>query len=232
MAPTASGGHCMTTRARPFARASTTSVDASTTVAPEQWAQPTPCMEWDVRQLVAHVVDEQLWIPALLAGESVAEVGDRFAGDQLRDAPDAAWRAAASGALDGGLRRRGTATQSAPVLRGRGRRHLPLADHRGHPHPHLGSGPRHGLRTRRWTGRHPPLSRSSLLRRSKAGGPLVRSPRQSAVPDDADPQTRLLALTGRRHDASTEGARRRAVRVGAPRRRDVPVRRADGACCR
>jgi uncharacterized protein (TIGR03086 family) len=79
-------------------------------VASGQWHDPTPCDDWDVRTLVNHVAVEQLWVPPLAAGSSVAEIGSRLDGDQLGDDPVAAWdtalaesvRAFASpGALEG-----------------------------------------------------------------------------------------------------------------------------------
>src|SRR5258708_16135629 len=75
-----------------------------------QWHDPTPCTDWDVRMLVNHVTVEQLWVPPLVQGSTVAEVGDRFDGDQLGADPVATWNAAlrassgafsAAGALDG-----------------------------------------------------------------------------------------------------------------------------------
>ncbi|HEX6920044.1 MAG TPA: TIGR03086 family metal-binding protein, partial [Actinomycetes bacterium] len=66
----------------------------------DQWGAPTPCTEWDVRALVAHVVDEQRWAPYILAGGTVAEAGDRFSGDPLGDDPKAAWKAASSAAQE------------------------------------------------------------------------------------------------------------------------------------
>ena len=75
----------------------------------DQWSAPTPCTDWDVRALVAHMVDECRWVPYLLGGGTPADAGDRFAGDPLGDDPKAAWRArvrgrpravAAEGALD------------------------------------------------------------------------------------------------------------------------------------
>lgn len=38
------------------------------------WSAPTPDVEWDVRELVAHVIEEQQWVPLLLAGHT-AETG-------------------------------------------------------------------------------------------------------------------------------------------------------------
>jgi len=60
----------------------------------DQWHDPTPCTEWDVRMLVNHVTVEQLWVPPLVGGGTVAEIGDRFDGDRLGDDPVATWDAA------------------------------------------------------------------------------------------------------------------------------------------
>jgi len=65
----------------------------------EQWHDPTPDTEWDVRMLVNHVTVEQLWVPPLVQGSSVVDVGDRFDGDQLGDDPVAVWDAAVAGSL-------------------------------------------------------------------------------------------------------------------------------------
>ncbi|HEX4252050.1 MAG TPA: TIGR03086 family metal-binding protein [Pseudonocardia sp.] len=65
------------------------------TVPADRWDSPTPCAEWSVRDLVEHLVSEQLWVPSLLAGQTIAEVGDRFDGDPLGTDPVAAWRGGA-----------------------------------------------------------------------------------------------------------------------------------------
>jgi uncharacterized protein (TIGR03086 family) len=78
-------------------------------VGTSQWHDPTPCTDWDVRTLVNHVTVEQLWVPPLVQGSTVADIGDGLDGDRLGDDPVAAWDAAvassslafgAPGALD------------------------------------------------------------------------------------------------------------------------------------
>jgi uncharacterized protein (TIGR03086 family) len=69
-------------------------------IAPAQWGRSTPCSEWDVRALVRHLVYENLWVPPLFDGKTVAEVGDQFEGDILGDDPQAAWAASKKTALD------------------------------------------------------------------------------------------------------------------------------------
>jgi uncharacterized protein (TIGR03086 family) len=66
----------------------------------DQWTNPTPCTEWDVRTLLNHLVYEQLWAPELLRGATVEEIGDRFDGDVLGDDPFKSWSTAARAAHD------------------------------------------------------------------------------------------------------------------------------------
>ena len=68
-------------------------------VTADQWSLPTPAAEWDVRALVNHVLNENQWVPPLLDGLTIAEVGDRFEGEQLGDDPAAAWDLVAAAAL-------------------------------------------------------------------------------------------------------------------------------------
>ncbi|WAL63361.1 TIGR03086 family metal-binding protein [Amycolatopsis cynarae] len=67
-------------------------------IGPDQWGNATPCTEWSIRDLVNHLVSEQLWAPHLLAGQTLAEVGDRYDGDVLGDDPVAVWERASSAA--------------------------------------------------------------------------------------------------------------------------------------
>jgi uncharacterized protein (TIGR03086 family) len=70
----------------------------------DRWHAPTPCDEWDVRDLVNHLVYEQLWAPHLLAGETLEEVGDRYEGDQLGDDPVGVWERTSAVAREAFLR--------------------------------------------------------------------------------------------------------------------------------
>jgi uncharacterized protein (TIGR03086 family) len=70
-------------------------------ITPDRWTDPTPCTEWDLRALVDHLVYETLWVPDLVAGATLAEVGSRYEGDRLGDDPIGAWAAAKEAAVDG-----------------------------------------------------------------------------------------------------------------------------------
>lgn len=61
-------------------------------VAAAQWTAPTPCPEWDVRQLVNHLVAGNLAVAALVGDQAPP---DRSA-DQLDDDPGSAYRASAA----------------------------------------------------------------------------------------------------------------------------------------
>jgi len=74
----------------------TASDDFSTTVEgieDTSWGDPTPCTEWDVRRLLGHNVYENLWVPSIMAGMTIEEVGDRFEHGVLGDDPKGAWAA-------------------------------------------------------------------------------------------------------------------------------------------
>jgi uncharacterized protein (TIGR03086 family) len=57
----------------------------------DQWELPTPCSDWNVRELVNHLVYDNRCTAPLMAGSTIAEVGDRFEGDLLGDDPRGAW---------------------------------------------------------------------------------------------------------------------------------------------
>ena len=79
-------------------------------VGDDQWGNDTPSGEWDVRTLVNHIVNEDLWAPPLFGGSTIQEVGDRFDGDCLGVNPKASWtkakdEAVAAAGADGALGR-------------------------------------------------------------------------------------------------------------------------------
>jgi uncharacterized protein (TIGR03086 family) len=54
---------------------------------PGQWAQPTPCADWDVGELLNHLVSGNWWAAELARGATIDEVGSRLDGDQVGDDP-------------------------------------------------------------------------------------------------------------------------------------------------
>lgn len=162
----------------------------------DRWQEPTPDTEWDVRALANHVIAEDLWAPPLLQGLTIAQVGDRFDGDQLGDDPAAAWSAAAAASIaavsgDGALDR--TVHVSFGDISGREYVSQLTCDHLIH-----------GWDLARALGADESLDAELVdfayeflspqidgWRRAGVFGPAVE------LPAGASPQNRLLALTGR-----------------------------------
>jgi uncharacterized protein (TIGR03086 family) len=65
-------------------------------VGAEQWHGPTPCSDWDVKQVANHIIGENLWAGELFAGKTIEQVGTRLDGDLGGDDPAAAYRASVS----------------------------------------------------------------------------------------------------------------------------------------
>ena len=68
-------------------------------IQPAQLHNPTPCTKWDLRSLLSHMTYEMSWVPDLLAGKTIAAVGDTHEGDLLGDDPLGAWGQALAAAL-------------------------------------------------------------------------------------------------------------------------------------
>lgn len=49
----------------------------------DQWGSQSNCTEWSVRDLINHIVSENLWMPEMLVGQTIDEVGDKYEGDVL-----------------------------------------------------------------------------------------------------------------------------------------------------
>jgi len=56
---------------------------ASKLAAVTDWKAPTPDTDWNVSDLVSHVIEEQQWVPHILAGRSLAQAEASI--DPLRD---------------------------------------------------------------------------------------------------------------------------------------------------
>ncbi|MEV7186163.1 TIGR03086 family metal-binding protein [Kitasatospora sp. NPDC093102] len=165
-------------------------------ITPGQWDSPTPCGGWSVRDLVNHLTGEQLWVPELLMGATIGEVGGRFDGDVLGDDPATAWTDAAEAA------RKAWAVPGATELTV----HLSYGDVSGHYYLDqlttdlvihswdLAQGI--GRRTRLPAGLVEFALGEFAGYGDLSGSGLFDPP--LPVPEDAGPQTRLLALTGRR----------------------------------
>ncbi|MFN2589221.1 MAG: TIGR03086 family metal-binding protein [Actinomycetota bacterium] len=68
-------------------------------VGERQWDLETPCEDWNVRELVNHIVRELLWVPPLFDGKTIGYVGDAFDGDNLSPDPRRAQAGAADAAV-------------------------------------------------------------------------------------------------------------------------------------
>lgn len=162
----------------------------------EQWENPTPCTDWNVRDLVNHLVGEHLWAPHLLNGETTAEVGDRYAGDVLGDAPVAAWERA-GGASWSAFHRKGSLRGDVHVTGGK----IPATDYAWQMTSDLTV---HGWDLAQGIGRRSRM-RDELADAVHAHvEPQAASWQQAGifdppvpVPDDVVPQDRLVALLGR-----------------------------------
>lgn len=67
-------------------------------VADDQWALDSTCEGWDIHTLVNHIVSGNLWVPELVGGKTIEEVGDALDGDLLGSDPLAVYDASAGGA--------------------------------------------------------------------------------------------------------------------------------------
>jgi uncharacterized protein (TIGR03086 family) len=82
-----------------YARAAHGFAAAVSGVPSDGWSAATPCTDWDVRALTNHVVGEDRWVPPLVEGRTIAEVGDALDGDLLGADPAEAASTAGSAAV-------------------------------------------------------------------------------------------------------------------------------------
>ncbi len=161
-----------------------------------QWHDPTPCSEWDVHDLTNHVVNELRWVPPLLEGRTIEEVGDRFDGDLLGSDPVGAAQEAMREAAD-------AATQPGALERVV---HLSFGDTSGGEYlSQITSDVAiHSWDLARAVGADERLDADLVAFVHGYLGPQVELWRAAGafappteVADDADPQDKLLAMVGR-----------------------------------
>jgi uncharacterized protein (TIGR03086 family) len=64
----------------------------------EQWKHATPCTEWNVKDIANHIIGENLWAAELLKGKTISDVGNDLDGDLAGNDPAGAYRASARAA--------------------------------------------------------------------------------------------------------------------------------------
>lgn len=163
----------------------------------EQWRNATPCSEWNVRDIANHIIGENLWAAELLPGKSIEEVGNRLDGDLAGGDPAAAYRASVQAA---------TLACTAPGSM-EATCHLSFGDYSGADYAGqlLLDTVVHGWDIARATGQDTrpddelvtaclPIAEEMTAQFRSAGVFGENLP----VSPDADAQTRLLAIMGRR----------------------------------
>lgn len=79
-----------------FARSLREATRAIDALQPGGFDAPTPDTEWNAKTLANHMLYELSWIPDILAGQTIAEVGSRFDGDLIGNDPTGNWKKAAA----------------------------------------------------------------------------------------------------------------------------------------
>ncbi len=182
-----------------YVRAMESAAGFVSSVHADQWHDPTPCTEWDLRVLVNHMTYENVWAAELFPGKTMAEVGDRFEGDVLGDDPIGAFNRSVEAA---------TAAVSAPGAM-EAVCHLSFGDAAGSEYAKQLF---EDLLVHGWdvakASRQDPALDTAL---AEMGLPVAEEAMHLAagsgafaapvpVPADAPAQTRLLAFLGRRAD--------------------------------
>jgi nitrilase len=165
-------------------------------VTDDQWHLPTPCAEWDVRMLVNHVTGENLWTVPLFGGKTIEEVGDSLNGDILGEDPKATWDASEGPAI-AAVQAPGAMERSVHLSRG------PAPGHE-YATEMLMDYAVHAWDLAKATGGDEKLDPEVVAfcvewfggveDAYRAAGAIAERP---PIPEDADPQTVLLAMTGR-----------------------------------
>jgi uncharacterized protein (TIGR03086 family) len=163
----------------------------------DQWQGPTPCSEWDVKQVANHIIGENLWAAELFNGKTIEQVGRALDGDLAGDDPAAAFQQSV-GIASGAVSAPGAMAATC---------HLSFGDYSGSDYAEqlFMDMLIHGWDVAKATGQDTRLDQdlvaaclpiaqklSSMFRTAGVFGEDL------PVSAEADPQTKLLALLGRR----------------------------------
>jgi uncharacterized protein (TIGR03086 family) len=166
-------------------------------VSSDRWSAPTPCSDWDVRALVNHLVYEARWAPPLFDGKTIEEVGAEFDGDLLGAEPKKAFDDALAGACDA-VNAPGALDGTVHLSYG----DTPAAEYLSQLTSDFVV---HSWDLARAIGADDTLDRDLVEWVDEVARPQAAMLAASGlfdppvdVPEDADPQTKLLALFGRR----------------------------------
>ncbi len=166
-------------------------------VRPDQWTGPTPCTEWNVRQVANHLIGENLWAVELLQGRTIAEVGARLDGDLAGNDPAATYKSSVRSASQACTAPGAMAATC----------YLSFGDYSGSDYTAqlFLDTLIHGWDVATATGQDARLDPGLVMACLPVAEQLTTQFRGAGVfgenlpvADEADPQTRLLALVGRR----------------------------------
>jgi uncharacterized protein (TIGR03086 family) len=162
----------------------------------DQWNQPSPCEGWDVRFVANHLVSGNWWAAELAAGKTIADVGHRLDGDVLGANPGKAYRESAE-ACDAAFSAPGALDAPCAVSYGP----VPGSVYLGHRFIDVLV---HGWDLATATGQDTTMDPDLARACWEVLEPQVDLFREAGafaapgdIPDDADPQTRLLLAVGR-----------------------------------
>lgn len=162
----------------------------------DQWARESVCDGWTVRELVNHIVTGNWWVPELMGGHTIEEVGDRLDGDVLGDDPAAEYAASAAAA---GAAFKAPGAMDAPALVSYGP--VPGSVYCGHRFMDVLV---HGWDVAASTGQDTTLDPELVDACWAVVEPQLEQlvgtgafGTDHEIPEDASPQTRLLAALGR-----------------------------------
>jgi uncharacterized protein (TIGR03086 family) len=200
----------MTTPAELYIRTLDATEEIVDNVPASHWKAPSPCSGWHVRDVINHIIGENLWAVELFQGRTIAEIGDRFAGDLTLGDPPVAY----ARSVEGVKQVLGDARAMERTM------HLSFGDRPGSFYATQLALDMlvHGWDIARGSGQEGRLDPVLVNECLPLAEQITTEFRQGGwygqkltIPNDADPQTRLLALFGRA--AYWEAPKRHGIRL-------------------